>query len=577
MKTLTKTSLASGATGAALFALMLANPALSQTASQVTQPSYAPPVIHSVAGGLSVPAVNGLDIPVGAEKLKVTLSGLVVQNGLPELAATTARIEHTLKGKAVTGAELFKAARALEEAYAREGFILVRISLPPQTIKNGNPLKLVVTSGYVEAIDTSALPDEVRHHIDAILAPLVGQHNLTKADLERRLLLAGDTPGVMLRSTLKPGAKPGATVVVVEGRYDAVTTTLTADNSLAEDLGRYTLGLGADFNSVFGLGDVVYLRLNGYPGSNDNLFDAAPRNRQIIAGITLPLGTDGAWMNFEGVDSRTHPTSEAAYRTQDHYQRLSAKLGYSLIRGRDRNSSSILGLDLSDEKQSLTMTGATSPFTEDRLRVIRWTQTGDIMLQSGAQLSGSVTASFGLDALGARTATADLPLSRSGAEPDFRKLEIQARYNQSFFQQSVHISLAGKAQTSFGDALTSSEQMGLGGFDWVSAYESGQIQGDAGAALRTEITFPITLPFASALGGAVAPYLFGAAGLAKLETPTAVEDGVTRAGAFGAGLRFALSQKASPAATTVTLEYAHGASSDSGATDRFNFRLIARF
>lgn len=537
--------------------------------------------MRQVEGGLSLPVTTGLNAPKGADKLRVTPSGLSVEGGLPALEGQTTAIEASLKGKRVTGADLFAAARQLEEAYAKAGYVLVRVTLPAQTIKDGKPLRLIVTSGQVEAIDASALPPAVRAHIETILAPLVGKSDVTKAELERRLLLAGDTPGVLLRSTLKAGTKPGTTIIVVDGHYDAVTTTVTLDNSLDKNLGRYTMGLGADFNSILGFGEVAYIRLSGYPGFNQTVFGDDPRNRQIIAGFTLPLGTDGAWLNMEGVDSQTHPTSDLGYTMLDHYQRLTTKLGYNWIRARDANTSSALSFDVTQEEQKTDVDGTRSDFTRDQLRVLRLNQSGDLITSWGGQLSGSITASLGLDALGARSATSSLPLSRDGAEPNFHKLEVSATYNQSLINDRIRVSVSGKAQTSFGDALASSEQFALGGFDWLSGFTSGQIEGDAGAALRAELAFPIALPAAFSLphglGSAAAPYLFGAAGLSRLEQPTAVESSFTRAGSFGAGIRFGLSEKASPHSATLSLEYAHGAASGLDTADRFNLRFISRF
>lgn len=563
---------------AALAAVLLpANLAQAQTASQLVAPSYAPPMVRPVEGGLSLGGATGLDAPQGAEKLSVTPSSLIVEGGRPELAAETVAIEATLKGKRVTGADLFAAARKLEEAYAKAGFLLVRVSLPPQTVRSGRPLRLVVIDGQVEAIDASALPEAVRSRVKTVLAPLVGRTGLTKTELERRLLLAGDTPGLMLKSTLKAGSKPGGTVIVVDGRYDAFTTTVTMDNGLSTGLGRYTIGFGIDANSLLSLGEVGYLRLNGYPGANDSIFSDQPRNRQIIAGFTLPLGIDGAWLNMEGVDSHTHPTSDLSYTLEDHYQRLSTKLGYTWIRSRDTSTSSVLSFDVTQEKQKLDLSGATTPFAEDQLRVLRLSQTGDIITAWGGQFSGSMTLSFGLGGLGARAGTTTLPLSRSGAEPDFSKLEASASYGQSFLGERMHLSLSGKAQTSFGDALVSSEQFGLGGFDWLSAFDSGKIQGDAGAAIRAELSLPVTLALADPFGGATAPYVFGAAGITRLQQPTALEQGVTRASAFGAGVRLGLSQKASLHSASLTLEYAHGEASSIDNANTFNMRFISRF
>ncbi|NVK35372.1 MAG: ShlB/FhaC/HecB family hemolysin secretion/activation protein [Rhodobacteraceae bacterium] len=554
--------------------------AFAQTASQITQPSYAPPVIRQAGGGLDLPATGDLKAPAGAEKLHVTPSGLVVKGQLPGLEAETAKVEASLKGKRVTGADLFAAARALEAVYAQAGYLLARVTLPPQTIKDGLPLKLTVTDGYVESIDASALPGTAKSRVEAMLQPLVGKHALTKGELERRLLLAGDTPGVLLKSTLKPGTVTGSTVIVVDGRYDPVTVRASVDNSLGEDLGRYSASLGANFNNLLGFGEVGYLQVSGYPGFNNSIFGNDPRNRQIVAGFNLPLGIDGLWLNMEGVDSRTHPTSSLGFTTLSHYQRFSTKLGYNWVRSRNMNTSSVIAFDIADETQQMDTGSARTDWTQDRLRVLRLTQNADIYTSWGGFLSGGVTASFGLDAFGARHGTTALPMSRSGAEPNFSKLEINGRYSQGFADNHLQWSFAGKAQTSFGNSLASSEQMGLGGFDWLSAFEGSALQGDGGIAIRSELAFPVVLPAMDSfptLGTAVAPYVFGAAGLSKLEKPSAVEETVTRAVSFGAGMRFGLSQKGSSDSSTLSLEYAHGAQTNGASKNRFNLRWTAGF
>ncbi|MCI9867678.1 ShlB/FhaC/HecB family hemolysin secretion/activation protein [Rhizobium skierniewicense] len=566
--------------GSVAFAAAAMGPAgiaQAQTAGQLVSPTYAPPAVRPVDGGLSLEGSTAQEAPKGAEKLRVTPSGLSVQGARPELAAETARVEASLKGKQVTGADLFAAARQLEEIYAKAGFILVRVSLPPQTIKNGMPLRLVVTDGQVEAIDASALSPVVRSRIETMLSPLVGKSGLTKADVERKLLLAGDMPGVMLKSTLKAGSKPGSTIIVIDGRYDAMTSTVTFDDSLGRNLGTFAMGLGVDFNSMLGLGEVGYLRMTGYPGFNNSIASDDPRNRQIVAGFTLPLGMDGAWLNMEGVDSRTNPTSDFAYTMEDHYQRLSTKLGYSWVRSRDFNTSSVIAYDVLRERQKLDLAGTSTPFTEDQLRVFRLSQTADVILPWGASLGGNLSASFGVDSFGARSATSALPLSRDGAEPDFSKLELAVNYGQSMLNERAHLTIAGKAQTSFGDALSSSEQFGIAGFDWLSAFDGGKLQGDGGVATRAEVSFPIVLGMTAPFGGAVAPYIFGAAGLTKLERPSAVEDAITRATSFGAGLRVGLSEQATPHSTTLTLEYAHGTATGLEAENRFNLRFNATF
>jgi len=187
--------------------------AQAQTASQITPPSFRPNLERP--GGFALTGGAGLATPAGAEKLFVKLSAIVIKGGLPELAAASAELERRLVGRPVSGAEIFAAARDLEAAYAKAGYVLVRVLLPPQHLVDGTRLKLTVVDGFIERIELKDVPERVRHRIAALIEPLVGRRGVTLTEIERRVLLAGDTPGTVLRSTLAPGTAVGAGRLVV--------------------------------------------------------------------------------------------------------------------------------------------------------------------------------------------------------------------------------------------------------------------------------------------------------------------------------------------------------------------------
>ncbi|MFM9776275.1 hypothetical protein ACKI1Z_41745, partial [Streptomyces galilaeus] len=88
---------------------------------------------------------------------------------------------------------------------------------PPQDIAPGGTVRLSVTDGFVEEIDLSGVPAPVRGTVAAVLAPLRGKRQVRLGRIERALLLAGDAPGLALRSTLATGSQPGGTRLIVEG------------------------------------------------------------------------------------------------------------------------------------------------------------------------------------------------------------------------------------------------------------------------------------------------------------------------------------------------------------------------
>ncbi|TPW27675.1 ShlB/FhaC/HecB family hemolysin secretion/activation protein [Martelella alba] len=574
LRTLLALPLASFCAGA------FAAPGLAQTAGQLVAPTYAPSVTPAPGGGLNLPASNGIEAPAGAEDLYVTPSGLDIEGGLPALAAETAEIEAQFTDKRVSAADLFAAANALEAAYARAGYILVRVSLPPQTIEDGQELRLVVTDGYVDQVTYASLPPNVQKRVGRVTAPLVGRKSLTKAELERRLLLAGDTPGLDMKSALSPGKLPAATTLTLSGRYNPVTGYFGVNNDMTEALGDYSISAGVNFNDLLGLGEVGYLRLGGWPGfADNNILDDYPKNRQFVAGFTLPIGIEGNWLNVEGVDSKSLSDNDQPYDTPDHFQRLSINYGYDWLRSRSVNATTIVSYDLIDEAQRFQLPDFDVALSSDRLRVLRLTQTIDAQTEHGARFSGNATLSAGLNAFGARESSDDLPMSRDGAQPDFRKLVAEGNYAQTFNDLFV-FSLSLIGQTSFGDPLPASEQLSLGGARWVSAFAAGELEADTGAGLRAEVASPTTFrPFVSTSGVAFAasPYLFVAGSVSQLENATLLEEPVIRAGAFGIGLKLVAAENDSPYSGNLTIEYAHGGKSSGNPENRINVSFLSRF
>jgi hemolysin activation/secretion protein len=549
--------------GVTAFVLLPAS-SFAQTASQITPPSFRPNLERH--GGFSLPGTPGLATPAGAEKLFVKLSGVSIKGGLPALAGATAELEARLTGHKISGADVFAAARDLEAAYAKAGYVLVRIILPPQQLVNGARLRLVVVDGFIERIETKDVPEQVRNRIMTLVGPLTGRRSLMLTEIERRVLLAGDTPGVVLRSTLSPGKGEGATVLVIDAKYQAVSETLTFDNTLSKALGRTTLGAGLDFNSIAGLGELIYLRASAHPDGGDNgFFERYPRNRTLAAGFVLPLWIDGLTFNAEYTDARTTPLAVAGLQTTDTFDRLSLRLRYAWLRGRIANFNSEVSFDAQNETQSLFVAAVPVPLSQDRLRIVRFANDGDALIPWGATISGRATASFGIDGLGARTA-ADaspiLPLSRQGADATFQKFDISLGYAQTLVDH-LAINLSARAQASFGQPLLRSEQIGIANTSGLSAFDAGTIVGDEGYVMRGELSSPWGLPLQNSTIGVVAsPYVFGAYGEVFLKDPTALESASIRATSWGGGLRLGGAAPGTLSNGSLSLEYGHATRSD---------------
>jgi hemolysin activation/secretion protein len=569
----------------ALALLALAFPGASfvfaQTASQITPPTFRPPP-PSLGGAVVFSGQPGLEAPPGAERLSITLSGVAVEGALPDMAPATGALEQRLAGRPVPVSEIFAAARALEEAYARAGYVLARVVIPEQALENGGRLRLVVVSGFIERLDTAAVPEPVRGRIERVIGPLVGQRNLRLGEIERRLLIAGDTYGVALRSALSRGDEEGGAVLVVEADYRRVTGSVGIDNTLSDQLGAWTLATGVELNSAFNLGETIYIRASGYPGGDGEgglggLFTGYPRTRTLAAGAVFPIGANGLTFNVEATDSKTTPEPEDGVQTRTEFQRLSFRAFYPVIRSRSQNLNAGVIFDAQTEAQHLMLPdGGDISFAEDRLRIVRLTGDYRRELASGAVLAARATASFGLDALGARgEEDADFPaLTRDGADADFQKLEVAARWDQGLADHLAY-SLYGRAQTSFGQVMTTSEQFGIASFQELSTFDAGTLGGDSGWIVRGDLQSPWTRQV-RATPLIITPYAFGATGRLHLEEPTVFEEANLDVGALGVGVSLTAIRDPNFSDATLTFEFGR-AYRDDDEPDDDRFTVVGSF
>jgi hemolysin activation/secretion protein len=206
----------------------------------VTPQSLAPPAPDR-SGTINLPDLIER-APPGADALLVTVAGVEAEGGersvMPVGAADAIRaMKLQLSGRTAKVSDIYAAAARIEAAFARAGYVLTRVTLPPQRIVDGGTVKLLIVDGFIESVDVSGVPAQVRAAVRRRVAPLVAVRGLKLEQIERRVLLAGETPGVQLRSTLVPGAAVGATRLVLEANDRPLSMTLSADNEQAAAYG----------------------------------------------------------------------------------------------------------------------------------------------------------------------------------------------------------------------------------------------------------------------------------------------------------------------------------------------------
>ena len=501
--------------------------------SQVTPQNLRPPPTNA-PGGLTVSGAEAVQAPAGAERVNVIIRRFAIEGGFPELENETRALAQSLEGRQITVAQIYEFANALEQAYARAGYVLVRVTVPPQKLSDRRDVRIIVVDGFIEKVQVDNVAGRVRALVAARVASLLGRRHVTLAQIERSLLIAGDLPGLRLKSTLARGKTPGGALLVLEGTQQLATGSVTIDDHLPTSLGTWSYAADVALNSPFGFGEQFYA--SALTSADLTTPDINSPLWVVGSGVVLPLGVDGWTLNPEYTNSRTQPTpGTGALANIGRFQRLAVRTSYPLIRTRS---------------QTLTLTGAYEyilqdvylPFfgtdlNSDRYSAVRVGAAFDSGLPwLNETLQTSAVFSHGVGGRGAANAAASgIPLSRLGASPFFAKGNVDAHLVQPL-PDSFQFDLIGRAQTSFGQPLMQPEQFQLDGPLAVSGYPIGTLNVDEGVSLRGELS----RPFVAAINNVpvvVTPYGFGAFGIGRLLEPTVLEVGVVRAGSFGAGLR----------------------------------------
>lgn len=537
----------------------------AQSASDITEDSFAPPS-QKLSGRLVFSGAPGLAAPDVADRLSVAISGVDIEGGLPEMAQSGQETSARLTNGRIPVSEIFAAAQDLEAAYAEAGFVLTRVVLPAQSLTDGGRLRLVIVDGFVERVDLEAVPPVLQSRMAALTGTLVNQRGLRLRRLERQLLLAGDTFGVALGSALSTGETPGGTIIILEPEYQKITGFVGFDTASSSALGGWSIDAGVEFNGYLGYGESVYLRGATAPtlGGENGFFSSDPQQRILAAGVVFPIGSDGLSFNLEVSQSDASPDTDDVASTS-RFQRVSTRLAYPWIRSRTRNLTVQLGLDLQKDALDLSLDSGTLPLFEDRLTVLRASANGSVLHDDGSVSDFSATFSQGLNALGARALSnvgADTPLSRAGADADFRKLELSFGHRRSI-APSWQLSVAGQMQTSFGEPLLKSEQFGVASVQEVSGLDNGALTGDSGWSLRSEVSNarPIEGPWGPI---DLRSYGFVAVGAVKNHQPADGEPATVRANSYGFGLEAYLPRDPNFSGITMRAEVGEADRNDGG-------------
>lgn len=422
-------------------------------------------------------------------------------------------------GEKVSLKDLYAIADSITARYRNAGYILSRAVVPPQRIKGGNAT-INIVEGFVDQVvieGDNADSSLLRAYGDKIK----NAKPLNTETLERYLLLIQDLPGMTARAVLRPSPTvSGASDVVISVSDKKVDGSLAFDNRGTRYIGPYQGALTVNANNMFGIYDRTQFRGSLTANPSELQFFQVSHDEQI--------GTEGTKGTISAAHTQTQPNFRLKpFDIEGNDTLLSASVLHPFVRSRQTNLFGNASFDIRNTSSSTFNV----PLYDDRLKVGRIGGSYDFVDRFTAvnRIDAQLSKGFGWD----DNSGSNLR-SRSNGRTSFWKFNAQANRLQTISGPfGVYVSSTGQLAS---NALLSAEQFGLGGAQFLSAYDPSEVTGDSGVAGRMELQYSKSGEYQYL----TAYQLYGFYDIGKVWTrnPAAgLKDSVSLASA-GAGVRF---------------------------------------
>lgn len=513
-------------------------PSGAEPGRQLPQPAL--PESTPTAPSVTVEQGGATEAPAGADKLTFTLTDMRVE-GVTRYSADSLRpLYQGLVGKTITVADAFKVANEIELRYRNDGYVTTRVIVPAQTIDDGH-FRILVVEGYIADVKYDGDIGPAQAAVEKLVQRLRGVRPINVAEVERQLLLANDLNGLTVRASLEASPKEvGGSVLVVHSERKAVDARLGIDNRASPYLGWSEMTGQITLNSFGGRADSLTLTGRmGFP---------AYRSKAVGANYNMLVSDSGTTVDVAASYAKSEPGRELApLNVASDVQAYSATITHPLIRSRQENLRAFGMLDVRNVATDIVDT----PFTRDRLRVLRAGLSYDRTDSWNGITAVRGTVHQGLDAMGASKEGNELA-SRAKGRPDFLKLTAElTRLQQLSDRFSLVATFAGQYSAR---PLLASEEFALGGPNFGRGYDDGEMSADSGVAASLELRYAVSTDRFLPSGAHVYTFVDGGHIWSRSESAP-----LTRAklSSYGAGMRANLTKN-----LYATIEVAKPMSSD---------------
>ena len=507
---------------------MVLVPGLSwaQTVPSVAEPQrldkrFEEPKVPGSVMEPEVPETKSYKPSKDLKKIRFILKEIVVKGSTVYSHNAFRRWQKRFIDKKVSLALIYRFAEKITAKYRNDGYLLSRAIVVPQNIKNG-VVTIQIVEGYIGNLKIRGPVKGSKMFLKSYGKALLRSSPLKAKDLERYLLLIDDLPGVSVESVLVPSKnEPGASELILTLKHKDMDSNAGIDNRGTKFNGPIQMRAGTNTNSVLGFYD--RFGIQGVLTSN-------PDELLFFNGFgEMPVSSEGTKIFISGSFSKSQPGSTLKqFKVEGNSNTFTVRASHPFIRSRGKNLKGYLGFTSRNSKTDLL----NENITDDRLRILKLGMAYDFVDRLRGVNLFSLGLSKGMNIMDA-SGPGSLKLSRADGRSDFTKLSGDILRLQELGPGWSLLTGVGW-QYAF-DSLLSSEEFGLGGPQYVRAYDPSEVTGDHGIAFKLELQKGVKTNWNYLKS--LQSYLYFDHGTVALRNTTAVQDSSSSLTAVGLGMR----------------------------------------
>lgn len=373
----------------------------------------------------------------------------------------------------VTFGDLQAIAGKMTAKYRNEGFVLSRVYLPPQDVKDGKVLFKVLEGAVDKIIIAEKNLDYRKKIFKQYEKKIINDKPFKITTLQRYAGLGNELPGTKLEAVIMPSkTRFGFSDILFTTKHKPYELFASADNFAGQRYGYEQTTLGGYVNYDFMPAKTGFVTKNSKKRNALKVFNFIHQHKLNSEGLELQVMA-------QTVNTKLASTTGFDDFVYGKSRMIAINLMYPLTRNL-RQSLTLVGTLDGLNSQSIQ---AVQPFM-DKIRSIRLGVNFEAVDAWRGSNMLNTEVSYGLRTLGAMDPTSQ-DKSRGAGKVDYAKFNINAvRVQYLSNQWSILTGLQGQLSAS---DLLSPEEFGFGGREYGRGYGSSTLVGEQGLAIKLEL------------------------------------------------------------------------------------------